>query len=163
MRRDRRPREHHQVIGVRVLRTIGHNDRATHTVAEHDTRQIRVLGGRDFGQGTKVVDELRHVAHPHSLAAGPSVAAVVKGVGQQTGRAEAARDMVIAPGVLAVAVREHHYPARFGVRGPYVVDDPDPADAGERSLRVAGHRPRAQVVINPSHLRSSQTRSPASP
>jgi hypothetical protein len=50
------------------------------------------------------------------------------------------------------------------IRGPHVVDDPDPADAVERSLRVIGrHQLRVQVVINTSHLRSSQTQNPDSP
>ena len=123
-----------------------------------------MLGRRDLDQGTKVADELRHVAHPHPPAAGPAVAAVVKGVGQQTGCPEALRDVVIAPGVLAVAVGEHHHPAGLGIRGPHVVDDPDPADADEGSLRVIGrHQVRVQVVINTSHLRSSQTQNPDSP
>ena len=62
------------------------------------------------------------------------MAAVIEGIGGQTGLAETLGDMVVSAGVLTVAVREGDHPAHRGVGSPDVVDDPDPAHAFEGPL-----------------------------
>ena len=56
---------------------------------------------------------------------------VVQCVGDQPGLAEALRNVVVAAGVLAETVREHHDRQCRSVRSPDVVDDPHAADAVE--------------------------------
>ena len=143
MRSDSRTGEHHQVVLAGMLDTVGEDDAATHAVSEHDQRQSRVLLTRGQHQRAVVRHELPHVPHPHPLTTGPAVAAVIQCVGPQARLAEPLRDVVIAAGVLAVAVGQHHHATQFGVRGPHVEDDADAADAAERSLRTrCGHAGR---------------------
>ena len=101
---DRRARQHHRGVVVGVLDAVGEHDAAAHAVAEHDALEPGVIGGRDADQGVEVVGVFGDVAQVDPLAAGTAVAAMVQGVGDQAGFAEPLRDMVVAAGVLGVAV-----------------------------------------------------------
>ena len=140
LRVDRRPGQHHRRVVPWVLGAVGEHHAAAHAVAEDDTGQIGVFPGRDADEGVEVTGVLADVAQVDALAAGASVAAVVEGVDEEPGGAEALGDVVIAAGVLGVAVGEHDHPAGGHVGSPGVVDDPYAADAAEMSLAAgAGH------------------------
>ena len=56
---------------------------------------------------------------------------MVQRIGDEAGLAEPLRDVVVAAGVLGVAVRQHDDPARLDVGCPDVVDDAHAADTVE--------------------------------
>ncbi len=116
MRVDGRARQHHRVVIVGMLDTVGEHDAAPHAVAEHHQLQAGVLGGGDPHQGVEVAGVLGHVAQIDPLAAGAAVPAVIQCVGDQAGFAEPGRDVVVAAGVFGVAVGQHHHPARRPTR-----------------------------------------------
>ena len=97
-----------------------------------------MLAFGDPDQGVEVGGELGDIAHQHALAAGAAVPAVVQSVGDQPGFAEALRDVVIAAGVLAETVRQHHHRPRRGVRCPDVVNDADATDAVKIPFSAGG-------------------------
>ena len=76
--------------------------------------------------------------HQHALAAGAAVPSVVQRVGDQPGFAETLRDVVVAAGILAEAVRQHDHRPRRGVRRPDVVHDAHAADAVEIPFSAGG-------------------------
>ena len=127
-----------------MLDAVGEDDAAAHAVAEHDALEFGVLGGRDADEGVEVVGVLGDVAQVDPLAAGPAVAAQVERVGDEAGLAEPLRDVVVAAGVLGVAVAEHDDAARAScLRRPHVVDDADAADAVEAAFGAgSGHQRR---------------------
>ncbi len=105
--------------------------------------ELRVLGGRDTDQGVEVVGVFGDVTQVHPLAAGAAVSAQVKGVHREAGLAEALRDVVVAAGVLGVAVAQHDHARGVVLRFPHVIDDADTADAVEGSFGSAtGHQGR---------------------
>jgi len=59
------------------------------------------------------------------------MATVVQRIGHQTGLAETLGNMVVAAGMFAETVRQHHDRSRRGVRRPDVVDDAHATDAVE--------------------------------
>ena len=117
LRVHRRPGQHHRGVVVGVLDAVGEHDAAAHAVAEHDALEFGVLGGGDADQGVEVAGVLGDVPQVDPLAAGPAVAAVVQRVGDEAGLAEPLRDVVVAAGVLGVAVGQHDDPARSGAPG----------------------------------------------
>ena len=73
------------------------------------------------------------------------MSAQVEGVDGEAGLAEALGDVVVAAGVLGVAVAQHDHTATVLVlRFPHVVDDADTADAFEGPFSV-GYWPSAQT------------------
>ena len=104
---DRRARQHHRGVVVGVLDAVGEHDAAAHAVAEHDAVELGVLGGRDTDEGVEVVGVFGDVTQVDPLAAGAAVSAQVEGVDHEAGLAEALRDVVVAAGVLGVAVTQH--------------------------------------------------------
>lgn len=78
--------------------------------------------------------------------------AVVKRIGDQAGRAEPLRDMVVAAGMLAQTMGQHDHRLRRGVRRPDVVDDAHIADAREipfsRVVVITGSVTAAPVRVS---------------
>ena len=126
-----RRRQHHHVVVVRAFDAVGEHDPTAHAVPEHDALEAGVLPGGDADQGVEIAGVLGDVPHQHPLAIGTAVPSVVQGVGDQPRVAEALRDVVVAAGILAEAVRQHDRRSRRGVRRPDVVDDAHAADAVE--------------------------------
>ena len=127
-----------------MLDGVGEHDAAAHAVAEHDALELRVLGGGDADEGVEVLGVLGDVAQIDPLAAGAAVTAQVEGVHDEARFAEPLGDVVVAAGVLGIAVAEHDHTATVLVlRLPHVVDDADTADAVEGPFGSAtGHQRR---------------------
>ena len=101
--------QHHGRVVTRVLDAVGEHDAAAHAVSQHDAFELGVRGGGDADEVVEVVGVLGDVLEVDALAAGAAVPAVVEGVGDEPGLAEALRDVVVATGVLAVTVRQDHH------------------------------------------------------
>jgi hypothetical protein len=86
----------------------------------------------------EVVGVFGDVAQVDPLAAGAAVTSVVQRIGDEAGFAEPLRDVVVAAGMLGVAVRKHDDTARLGVGRPHVVDDAHVTDAVEAAFRAGG-------------------------
>ena len=87
-----------------MLDPVGEHDAATHAVAQHDDLELRILGGRDADEGVEVVGVFGDVAQVDAFTAGAAVSAQVERVDGEAGLAEALGDVVVAAGVLGVAV-----------------------------------------------------------
>ena len=128
----RRPGQHHAVGGVAVVEQVLLDGERPHAVAEQDERQAWVLRPDMGREQADVVDQpgpaaLTQVAERLGIGALPpgtgAVAPVILGVDHEAGVVQRPGDVLVAPRVLAHAVRELHRGSRLARRVPPVGGD----------------------------------------